>query len=523
MNRQNQVRKNNNKQQQQQQQNSKKQQNQQQQQTTSSYRGRSRSRGRRTNSRNFRSKGRSGSQGRYRSVSRRRDQQLYRFSIPIHSGANHNSVSAQKFTIEIHGDFRQYSPVAYLFLALFHLLWNKNDSKNKSKSILDNISEAFCQIIDKLPKGVSEPGKKTYVRLVFCFEAISVWCLRHFNGWPRASDQRKDEEWYKHITTKLDEGETSTSTGVVPVSESDNEHVSNIAYRLNSKQVPYQYKYSKRAFGEGIVPHDLQKHGDSYHKNVYLSTINYAYKLGYMSNVEVLIIDEASRLQLCEVFLFLTAKPNIKRVILFGDKYQSVVYNPLNLQSGWCKPVTEIIPQVCVQYKFKCFRCGPKTVRILNELAYKEKPLWSMVTPSHAAKEKISFINTCNGMHSEVIMERENSNSFLNKNIFEQVKSFIDGDDLKWMVITPYNPQRELYSSHHIRALTIDSAQGKEYDNVILDLTRCNESCEIGFIKNVNRAVVALSRHKYNLRIYGCRTALDESFLSVLINDGFLT
>ena len=55
----------------------------------------------------------------------------------------------------------------------------------------------------------------------------------------------------------------------------------------------------------------------------------------------------------------------------------------------------------------------------------------------------------------------------------------------------------------NIGARTIDSSQGMESDIVIISLVRSNKNCDIGFMKNLNRLCVMLSRARHQLYIVG--------------------
>ncbi|OAL20644.1 hypothetical protein AYO22_08653 [Fonsecaea multimorphosa] len=81
-------------------------------------------------------------------------------------------------------------------------------------------------------------------------------------------------------------------------------------------------------------------------------------------------------------------------------------------------------------------------------------------------------------------------------------------------VLTFYNGQRkrllvelkafpELQSAGKINVKTVDSYQGEENDIVILSLARNNEEGKIGFLSNVNRICVALSRAKFGFYLFG--------------------
>lgn len=55
----------------------------------------------------------------------------------------------------------------------------------------------------------------------------------------------------------------------------------------------------------------------------------------------------------------------------------------------------------------------------------------------------------------------------------------------------------------YFNVFTVDSFQGEENDVILLSLVRSNEHLGIGFLDNKNRLVVALSRARRGLYIYG--------------------
>ncbi|KAJ8106147.1 hypothetical protein OPT61_g9734 [Boeremia exigua] len=80
-------------------------------------------------------------------------------------------------------------------------------------------------------------------------------------------------------------------------------------------------------------------------------------------------------------------------------------------------------------------------------------------------------------------------------------------------ILTFYNGQRRRLlkflrdhpnlRSSPIKVVTVDSYQGEENDIVLLSLVRSNKTHSIGFLSNVNRACVALSRAKRGFYLFG--------------------
>jgi len=58
-------------------------------------------------------------------------------------------------------------------------------------------------------------------------------------------------------------------------------------------------------------------------------------------------------------------------------------------------------------------------------------------------------------------------------------------------------------------ALTVDGAQGREYDYVIFATVRCNADNELGFLKDERRLNVAWTRARYGRIIIGDRRTLE--------------
>ncbi|KAH8816936.1 P-loop containing nucleoside triphosphate hydrolase protein [Xylogone sp. PMI_703] len=89
-------------------------------------------------------------------------------------------------------------------------------------------------------------------------------------------------------------------------------------------------------------------------------------------------------------------------------------------------------------------------------------------------------------------------------------------------ILTFYNGQRKailkclrnhrnIGSNTYFNVFTIDSYQGEENDVILLSLVRSNEYLNIGFLENKNRLVVALSRARRGLYIFGNAITLSAS------------
>ena len=116
-------------------------------------------------------------------------------------------------------------------------------------------------------------------------------------------------------------------------------------------------------------------------------------------------------------------------------------------------------------------------------------------------------------------MEAENARGYINhleaNLIADVVLSYEDHGD-EWGVIVPYKKQAEkirkvlkqrrpIFSSTHLEdwVATVDSFQGKERNVIIFGFTRSNSSGRIGFLRELRRLNVSLTRAKQQLVLIG--------------------
>lgn len=300
-----------------------------------------------------------------------------------------------------------------------------------------------------------------------------------------------------------------------------NEHVVNVGLKMIQYNMNFQYLFGKKAAQRGLPKELTNKTKKS---RTLLCTVSMAFSRNRFKEIDILVIDEISRVTIGELTLFLSKYQQIKRIIFFGDKYQANIYNPQNFKTNWMKPVVDIVPEACTLYYNTTHRFGDKTVGALNQIAYKEKPLQSMKPKEKQRSEELLFKNTCDVACEEYVREIDDEKSYYNlRNIEFTIKFLNDKKNTeKWTIITPYKAQIEEYFKREINAFTIDAFQGRECDNIILDLVRCNERNSIGFISNTCRLVVALSRHRNKLHILGCKQTIKKTVFAELIQNGHI-
>ncbi len=88
-------------------------------------------------------------------------------------------------------------------------------------------------------------------------------------------------------------------------------------------------------------------------------------------------------------------------------------------------------------------------------------------------------------------------------------------------IISPYQDQVNLISSRtNIEVKTVDGYQGREKDIIIISTVRSNENREIGFLKDLRRLNVSLTRARRKLIIIGDTSTLkiDQTYHNLIKN-----
>lgn len=138
----------------------------------------------------------------------------------------------------------------------------------------------------------------------------------------------------------------------------------------------------------------------------------------------------------------------------------------------------------------------------------------------------VVFLDTMNVEAPE--MSPEGSTSKKNQKDSQIVKSLVETlldlgvTHRNIAVISPYDDQVDLINRkiglENLEVDTVDGFQGREKEIVIISLVRSNENNNIGFLKDVRRLNVALTRARKKLIIIGDSSTLDshETYLSLL-------
>ncbi len=135
----------------------------------------------------------------------------------------------------------------------------------------------------------------------------------------------------------------------------------------------------------------------------------------------------------------------------------------------------------------------------------------------------VVFIDTAGAGYEELVEDHAISNQeealFIRKHLLESISSFtinIDSEELPSIgIITPYREQANvlkelIYKDEELKNFqstiqihTIDSFQGQEKDIVYISLVRSNNNQQIGFLADIRRMNVAMTRARKKLIIIG--------------------
>lgn len=229
-------------------------------------------------------------------------------------------------------------------------------------------------------------------------------------------------------------------------------------------------------------------------KRVTISTINKPIKSPKESGIQIIIIDEATRVSLLEVLTFIHRFNDLLCIILAGDPRQ------LGARIGQTD-VKDVMRftldqgEAYIWNLFKQYRFGADINSVLSTLFYKNQ--------MEAATNRVSTINwiivsKCGcDIEDKIGCDRE-------VKIALAIFKFLKNPDK--VILTPYKRQIEkfLQIDPEIKIKTIDTSQGDEYQHVICSFGRHKGR---GFITD-ERINVGLSRAKQSVHVIINKTVL---------------
>ncbi len=270
----------------------------------------------------------------------------------------------------------------------------------------------------------------------------------------------------------------------------------------------------------------------------------YISKLFKDMNFDSVFIDEASQALEPLTYLPILLKPK-KRIVFVGDPKQlpptlfsKSSSNGLNIT---------LLEKLIDKYKDDSSRCvflniqyrmNNQILHFPNQEFYENLLVSDSLNQNYSiGKEKIDpnihliFIDTVGADFYESKLESDQSilneqEAILLNSVFEKFYSFYP--DLTYGILSPYKAQvnflEEIFIkkeslTDNIEINTIDSFQGREKDCIFLSLTRSNDHSEIGFLSDLKRMNVAMTRAKKELIIIGnSETLKSNHFFSKLID-----
>ena len=278
--------------------------------------------------------------------------------------------------------------------------------------------------------------------------------------------------------------------------------------------------------------------------NVVASTLTslYTSKIIKKCKFDSIFVDEASQALEPLCYLPIILQPS-KRIIFVGDPNQlpPTIYSKKNnglkftflekllfkfrdnpIQSGFLN----------IQYRMNDQILGFPNQEFYNNLLISDfsNKNHSIGTDKIDSKVHIIFIDTVGADFTET--RADNDQSIYNEQegilLFKIFSNFYSKDNnLSFGILSPYKAQvnflEELFSKNEsllrsIEINTIDSFQGREKDCILISLTRSNDSSEIGFLSDLKRMNVAMTRAKKELVIIGnSETLASNNFFSKLI------
>ncbi|CAN6240616.1 unnamed protein product [Urochloa humidicola] len=257
------------------------------------------------------------------------------------------------------------------------------------------------------------------------------------------------------------------------------------------------------------------------------------------STLQMLIVDEAAQLKECES-LIPTLLPGIRQVVFIGDECQlpALVKSKISENACFGRSVFERLNSLgynkhllSVQYRMR-----PEISKfpIANFYESKISDGPNVVCKNYERRllpgkmfGPYSFINVEGGHETTEKYGRSLKNTievaavlWILQRLFEE--TVFAGTKLSVGVVSPYNAQvraiqekvgksYDMYDGFSVKVKSVDGFQGAEEDVIIVSTVRSNGAGSVGFLTNLQRTNVALTRAKHCLWIVGNVTTLANS------------
>ncbi|KAK4551022.1 hypothetical protein RGQ29_032600 [Quercus rubra] len=257
-----------------------------------------------------------------------------------------------------------------------------------------------------------------------------------------------------------------------------------------------------------------------------------------MTDLELLVIDEAAQLKECESTIPLQL-PGLRHAILIGDERQlpAMVKSKISEEAEFGRSLFQRL--VLIGHKKHLLnvqhRMHPSISLFPNRMFYENHILDGPNVKGRSHNRRFlqgkmygsySFINVAHGKE-----EFDNSHSLQNMveaAVASEIVSSLFKESVRTKkkvrvgIISPYKAQvfaiREKVKNYNadsnddfsISVRSVDGFQGGEEDVIIISTVRCNKNGIVGFLKNHQRTNVALTRARYCLWILGNEATLTK-------------
>ncbi|XP_075098103.1 uncharacterized protein LOC107796774 isoform X1 [Nicotiana tabacum] len=259
-----------------------------------------------------------------------------------------------------------------------------------------------------------------------------------------------------------------------------------------------------------------------------------------MTPLEMVVIDEAAQLKECESTIPLQL-PGLRHAILIGDEKQL----PAMVQSKICEKAEfgrSLFERLVILGHKKHllnvqYRMHPKISLFPNREFYQKKIMDGPNVKSAEYEKRFlegdifgsySFINVSSG--NEEIDDKHSTRNMAEAFVVAEIvanlhkESVSSKQKVRVGCISPYKAQvfaiqqildkkysTDVKSDFSVNVRSVDGFQGGEEDVIIISTVRCNGRGSVGFLSNLQRANVALTRARYCLWILGNGTTLVNS------------
>ncbi|KAM0829256.1 hypothetical protein ACQ4PT_066990 [Festuca glaucescens] len=273
-----------------------------------------------------------------------------------------------------------------------------------------------------------------------------------------------------------------------------------------------------------------------------LCTASSSSRLHYVQKAQpfdLLVIDEAAQLKECESLIPLQI-PGIRLAVLIGDEYQlpALVKSKVCDEADFGRSLFERLSSLGhpkhlldVQYRMHPgISKFPVSSFYGNQITDGENVLRRDYERKHLTGPMFgsySFINIEGGKESSGKHDKSLINTIevaaVTRIVQRLFKECVETrSKLGVGVVSPYKGQvraiqeklgktYEMHSSFTVKVRSVDGFQGAEEDVIIFSTVRSNSNGKVGFLDNVNRTNVALTRAKHCLWIVGNATTLVSS------------